>query len=39
VSTQNNGVVHEVPQPQIRIPRATNPAPTWATEQIRMAQG
>jgi cell division inhibitor SepF len=39
VSTQNNGVVHEVPQPQVRIPRSSNPAPAWATEQIRMAQG
>jgi cell division inhibitor SepF len=40
VSTQNNGVVHEVPQPQVRIPRpASAAAPAWATEQIRMAQG
>jgi cell division inhibitor SepF len=37
VSTQNN-VVHEVPQPQVRVPRATNPAATWGGEQIRMAQ-
>ncbi|MBM0740210.1 cell division protein SepF [Phormidium sp. CLA17] len=37
VSTQNN-VVHEVPQPQVRVPRATNPAATWGSEQVRMAQ-
>jgi cell division inhibitor SepF len=37
VSTQNNGVVHEVPQPQIRIPRSSNPAPTWGGDQVRMA--
>ncbi|PZV16159.1 MAG: cell division protein SepF [Leptolyngbya sp.] len=37
VSTQNN-VVHEVPQPQVRVPRATNPAATWGGEQVRMAQ-
>ncbi|NJP08407.1 MAG: cell division protein SepF [Leptolyngbyaceae cyanobacterium RU_5_1] len=37
VSTQNN-VVHEVPQPQVRIPRASNPANVWATEPMRMAQ-
>lgn len=37
VSTQNN-VVHEVPQPQVRVPRATNPAATWGSEPVRMAQ-
>jgi len=37
VSTQNN-VVHEVPQPQVRVPRAANPAATWGGEQVRMAQ-
>ncbi len=37
VSTQNN-VVHEVLQPQVRVPRATNPAATWGGEQVRMAQ-
>jgi len=37
VSTQNN-VVHEVLQPQVRAPRATNPAATWGGEQVRMAQ-
>ncbi|MEX0272104.1 cell division protein SepF [Leptolyngbyaceae cyanobacterium UHCC 1019] len=37
VSTQNN-VVHEVPQPQVRIPRAANPAATWGNEPVRMAQ-
>lgn len=31
VSTQS-GVVHEVPQAQVRAPRATTPAPAWATE-------
>jgi cell division inhibitor SepF len=37
VSTQNN-VVHEVLQPQVRIPRATTAAATWGGEQVRMAQ-
>ena len=37
VSTQNN-VVHEVLQPQVRAPRAANPAATWGGEQVRMAQ-
>lgn len=38
VSTQNS-VVHEVPQPQVRVPRSTAPAASaWATEPIRMAQ-
>jgi len=38
VSTQAN-VVHEVPQPQpARMTRTAAPAPTWATEQVRMAQ-
>lgn len=31
VSTQA-GVVHEVPQGQVRAPRATTPTPAWATE-------
>lgn len=37
VSTQS-GVVHEVPQPQVRISRPSAPSPAWATEQGRMAQ-
>lgn len=37
VSTQS-GVVHEVPQPQARPPRATTPSPAWSNEQQRMAQ-
>lgn len=36
VSTQS-GVVHEVPQPQIRTSRATTPAPAWG-EAMRIAQ-
>lgn len=32
VSTQS-GVVHEVPQPQMRSPRPAAPAPAWATSQ------
>ena len=33
VSTQS-GVVHEVPQsPQVRIPRASTPTPSWVTDQ------
>lgn len=36
VSTQNN-VVHEVPQPQVRVPRSATPAAAWA-EPMRMAQ-
>lgn len=38
VSTQNS-VVHEVPQPPVRVPRSTTTATSaWATEPIRMAQ-
>lgn len=37
VSTQS-GVVHEVPQPQTRIPRPSAPSPAWAPDQGRMAQ-
>jgi len=37
VSTQNN-VVHEVPQPQVRVPRSATPASAWGAEPIRMAQ-
>lgn len=37
VSTQNN-VVHEVPQPQMRMPRSTSAAPAWSQEPMRMAQ-
>jgi cell division inhibitor SepF len=39
VSTQSN-VVHEVPQPQPARPRTSTvaPTPSWATEQMRMAQ-
>lgn len=39
VSTQTNNMSHEAPpQPQVRAPRQSAPAPAWATEQIRMAQ-
>nr|WP_199290462.1 cell division protein SepF [Leptolyngbya sp. FACHB-36] len=37
VSTQS-GMVHEVPQPQVRAPRQGAPAPAWTNEQMRMAQ-
>ncbi|MBL1174535.1 cell division protein SepF [Pantanalinema sp. GBBB05] len=37
VSTQS-GTVHEVPQPQVRIPRSAAQTPAWGTEPIRMAQ-
>ncbi|EKQ68080.1 hypothetical protein OsccyDRAFT_2592 [Leptolyngbyaceae cyanobacterium JSC-12] len=37
VSTQNN-VVHEVPQPQVRMPRSTAQTSAWAAEPMRMAQ-
>lgn len=37
VSTQNN-VVHEVPQPQVRMPRSTSAASAWSQEPMRMAQ-
>jgi cell division inhibitor SepF len=37
VSTQT-GVVHEAPQPQVRISRPAAPAPAWSGEQTRMAQ-
>ena len=37
VSTQS-GVVHEVPQPQVRIPRPAAPSPAWSNEPTRMAQ-
>ncbi len=38
VSTQS-GVLHEVPQPQVRVPRPAAPAPTWTgTEPVRMVQ-
>lgn len=37
VSTQS-GTVHEVPQPQIRVPRSAAQTTTWGTEPIRMAQ-
>jgi cell division inhibitor SepF len=37
VST-SNAVIHEVPQPQVRVPRTTPAASGWAMEQIRMAQ-
>jgi cell division inhibitor SepF len=37
VSTQS-GVVHEVPQPQMRPSRPTAPTPAWASESTRMAQ-
>lgn len=32
VSTQS-GVVHEVPQPQVRVPRPATATPSWATDQ------
>lgn len=32
VSTQS-GVVHEVPQPQVRIPRQTAPSPAWVEDR------
>ena len=37
VSTQNN-VVHEVPQPQVRMPRSATNASAWGAEPMRMAQ-
>lgn len=37
VSTQA-GLLHEVPQPQMRMPRSST-TPAWATEQVRVAQG
>ena len=37
VSTQNN-VVHEVPQPQMRMPRSTAASTAWSAEPMRMAQ-
>ncbi|MDX2242795.1 MAG: cell division protein SepF [Leptolyngbyaceae cyanobacterium bins.302] len=37
VSSQNN-VVHEVPQPQVRVPRSTTAASAWGAEPMRMAQ-
>jgi cell division inhibitor SepF len=37
VSTQS-GTVHEVPQPQVRIPRSAAQTPAWGSEPIRMAQ-
>ncbi|MBF2026150.1 MAG: cell division protein SepF [Oscillatoriales cyanobacterium C42_A2020_001] len=37
VSSQNN-VVHEVPQPQVRMPRSTAQTSAWSTEPMRMAQ-
>lgn len=37
VSTQSN-LLHEVPQPQMRMPRASAPAPAWSNEPMRMAQ-
>lgn len=37
VSTQNN-VVHEVPQPQVRVPRTATTASAWGAEPMRMAQ-
>jgi len=37
VSSQNN-VVHEVPQPQVRVPRSATTASGWGTEPMRMAQ-
>lgn len=37
VSSQNN-VVHEVPQPQVRMPRSAGNTAAWGSEPIRMAQ-
>lgn len=37
VSTQSN-VLHEVPQPQMRMPRTAAPAPAWTNEPMRVAQ-
>lgn len=37
VSTQS-GVVHDVPQPQVRPSRPVAPAPAWSPEQNRLAQ-
>lgn len=34
--TTQAGVTHEVPQPQVRIPRPAAPAPAWTAEQARM---
>ncbi|OLP19671.1 cell division protein SepF [Leptolyngbya sp. 'hensonii'] len=35
--TTQTGVTHEVPQPQVRIPRPTSPTPAWTNDQARMA--
>jgi cell division inhibitor SepF len=37
VSSHNN-VVHEVPQPQVRVPRSATTASAWGAEPMRMAQ-
>lgn len=37
VSTQS-GIVHEVPQPQVRTSRPAAPTPAWVSEQTRLAQ-
>ena len=37
VITQS-GVVHQVPQTQVRQPRPTTPTPAWAAESTRIAQ-
>ncbi|HEY9848258.1 MAG TPA: cell division protein SepF [Leptolyngbyaceae cyanobacterium] len=37
VSNQS-GVVHEVPQPQVRIPRAATPTPSWVSSDQRIVQ-
>jgi cell division inhibitor SepF len=34
--TTQAGVTHEVPQPQVRTPRPSAPAPAWTAEQARM---
>ncbi|MDX2096963.1 MAG: cell division protein SepF [Leptolyngbyaceae cyanobacterium bins.59] len=35
--TTQTGVTHEVPQPQVRIPRPSAPTPAWTADQARMA--
>lgn len=36
--TTQSGIVHEVPQPQVRSQRTTAPTPAWAAETTRIAQ-
>ena len=36
--TTQSGVVHEVPQPQVRTQRPTAPTPAWTAETTRIAQ-